>query len=102
MSDFLTNPTATGLLGGAAVIAVQYLWKRVGNGDEKSLPIQLAEINVQLASIQTTLRLIQNDAEHGQRDHEELKTDFWNHMERHHGGGTDPGFPPPPRNKRTL
>ncbi len=85
MSDLFANPTATGLLGGFAVIALQYLWKRVGNGEEKSLPVQLAEINVQLASIQTTLRLIQNDAEHDRRGHEELKSDFWNHMDKHHG-----------------
>jgi len=97
MSGLLDNPTATGLIGGFAVIALQYLWKRVGNSEEKSIPTQLTEISVRLAEIMTILRLMQNDAEYSERAHLELKDDFWSHMRDHHGvggggGGTDPGL----------
>ena len=86
MSDVLVNPAATGLLGGVCVIAFQLVWKRVmGADDEKSLPAQLAEINVRLTEIRQTQLLQQNDAKHLLNDVEELKADFWRHMEAQHG-----------------
>lgn len=87
MSDILGNPTLTGLLGGGAVIVGQFLWNRVtGASDEKSIPVQLAEIKTTLAQIETTLQIMKNDAKHAFRDHEELKADFWSHMDRFHTG----------------
>jgi hypothetical protein len=89
MSDAFTNPVTTGLVGGGCVLVVQLVWNRVVGSDQKSIPVQLAEIFAQLASIQSTLLLIKNDAGHAQRNFEELKEDFWNHINNEHHGGID-------------
>ena len=90
MTDILGNPTLTGLLGGGAVIVGQFLWNRItGASDEKSIPVQLAEIKASLAQIETTLQIIKNDAAHSFRDFEELKHDYWNHIDRFHFGHKD-------------
>ncbi len=95
MSDsLLSNPTATGLLGGVAVVLIQLVWGRLfGAPTERSLPTQLADINTKLASIDTTLQLIQKDATHIEEAVHELKEDFWKHMDKFHQTG--PGGPPP-------
>ena len=87
MSEMLTNPAVTGVLGAVAIVAIQSIWSRVmGSPEEKSLPVQLAEINLKLAEINSTLLVMKNEALHSNRSHEELKEDFWEHIREHHGG----------------
>ena len=86
MSGFIENPTLLGLMSGGVVLLVKFIWDRVSGSDEKSIPAQLAEINTRLAGIETTLRLMQLEASHAQEDHDELKKDFWDHLEKYHGG----------------
>ena len=87
MAGILENPTLTGLLGGGAVLAYQFMWNRVtGASDEKSLPVQLAEINSKLAGIELMLQLIKKDVDHGHSQFLELKKDFWDHIEKEHAG----------------
>ena len=85
MTNLLENPTLTGLLAGAGVLIGKHLYNKLtGAADERSIPFQLTEMNLKLAEINATLLLIKNDAQHAMRDHEELKADFWRHVERHH------------------
>ena len=86
MSEILTNPTMTGLMGGAAVLGVQIVWNRVmGASTEMSFPAQFAEIRASLTAINLKLELILQDKERMKDEHKELKSDFWDHMETYHG-----------------
>ncbi len=85
MSGLLENPTLTGLLAGAGVLICKHLYNKLtGAADERSIPVQLTEMNIRLAEINATLLLIKNDASHALRDHEELKSDFWDHVRNNH------------------
>lgn len=87
MSELLTNPTTTGLLGGLAMLVLQQMWNRLsGSNDEKSIPARLTEIDAKLYEINATLMLIKQNAEHDKESFEELKHDFWRHMDRYHSG----------------
>lgn len=80
------NPTAAGLGGAAVILIFQYVWGRVvGSSTEKSIPVQLAEINVKLASIDAKLELAKQESEFRKQAFEELKNDFWRHMDSQHG-----------------
>ena len=81
----LGNPAVAGLAGGLVLLLLQTLWGRVvGQPNEKSIPLQLAEINTKLAEINTTLKVMEHDAAHDRKAHDELKKDFYDHMDRHH------------------
>ena len=82
--EIFSNPTFTGLLGGLGVITLQMIWGRVMGNDSKSIPLQLSDMNIRLAAIEATLLLIKNNAEHSGKSHDELKDDFWGHMDKHH------------------
>lgn len=79
-----TNPVMTGLLGGVGVLALQFIWKRTMGTDQKSIPVQLSEINTKLAEIYSMLGEIKLRAEFRAKEFEELKADFWRHMEKYH------------------
>lgn len=82
------NATVTGLVGGAAIVLIfQVLWGRIfGSPSEQSLPVQLAAIQAQLTAINLKLELFLQEKEHMKGAHQELKNDFYNHMEKHHIG----------------
>ena len=85
MNEILTNPTMTGLMGGAAVLGVQLIWNRVmGSPTEMSFPVQLAEIRASLTAINLKLELVLQDKERMKDEHKELKSDFWDHMQTYH------------------
>ena len=87
MSDLQLNPLTTGLIGAAIVMVGQAFINRItGWKDEKSIPTELAEIKAKLTSIEATLLIIKNNAEHMDEKFEELKSDFWAHMDKFHSG----------------
>lgn len=106
MSGLLENPASAGLIAGLAIWLAQLIWIRtMGGPNEKSLPTNIAEMNVKLTEINTKLELAINENKHLQKDvdqlkkdvehikknqvtmkeFEELKNDFWNHLDKLHG-----------------
>jgi hypothetical protein len=82
-----TNPVVAGLLGGLALLLLQMLWDKImGDGKDMSIPAQLAKIQVALADINIKLELIKQNNEFASKAFDELKSDFYKHIERFHGG----------------
>lgn len=84
--ELLGNPAVVGVLGGLVGLFFNSIWNRVvGGPSEKSIPTRLAEIDSKLAEINTKLEVAAENRKHAAREMAELKDDFWDHMEKHHG-----------------
>lgn len=84
--ELLGNPAVVGVLGGLVGLFFNSIWNRViGGPSEKSIPTRLAEIDSKLAEINTKLEVAAENRKHAAKEVAELKNDFWDHMEKHHG-----------------
>lgn len=81
MTEAFSPNTALGIVAG---LLIKYMWDRFMGTDQKSVPVLIAEIHTKLGSIDTSVQLMRKDFDHSGRDHEELKDDFWQHMEKYH------------------
>ena len=87
MNDMAANPMVAGLAGGLLLFIAHTVWSRMmGGPNEKSLPLQLREIDSKLADINTKLAVIILNHKHLQKQLESLETDFWDHVSKVHGG----------------
>lgn len=96
MDNLVSNPMIAGLAGGLVLFVAHTVWSRaVGGPNEKSLPVQLREIDTKLAEINTKLAVIILNHKHLQKQLESLETDFWEHITKSHGE-----FGPPKKHKK--